>query len=149
MLCLRKESINQYLRQGCSVRNMQHAFLNHGVTDFSLVSSMLIETSLVSAHFADHPLVIYLDVFGCAPWDPNEVPHRRPFFQGAPYQQNSPRSRGRQGRAMNWKNTPTASEDHTRRCSCRKGNNLCWIRLETIENNCRKPSPLGSSIKGP
>lgn len=38
------------------------------VTGFSL--TQLIETSLVSAHFADHSRAIYLDVFSCSPYDP-------------------------------------------------------------------------------
>jgi S-adenosylmethionine/arginine decarboxylase-like enzyme len=38
------------------------------VTGFSM--TQLIETSLVSAHFADNSRAIYLDVFSCAPYDP-------------------------------------------------------------------------------
>ena len=41
------------------------------VTGFSM--TQLIETSLVSAHFADHSCAIYLDVFSCAPYDPQEA----------------------------------------------------------------------------
>jgi len=41
------------------------------VTGFSM--TQLIETSLVSAHFADNSCAIYLDVFSCAPYDPHEV----------------------------------------------------------------------------
>jgi S-adenosylmethionine/arginine decarboxylase-like enzyme len=41
------------------------------VTGFSMIQ--LIETSLVSAHFADNSCAIYLDVFSCAPYDPDEV----------------------------------------------------------------------------
>ncbi len=41
------------------------------VTGFSM--TQLIETSLVSAHFADNSCAIYLDVFSCAPYDPNEA----------------------------------------------------------------------------
>ena len=41
------------------------------VTGFSM--TQLIETSLVSAHFADNSRAIYLDVFSCAPYDPNEA----------------------------------------------------------------------------
>jgi len=41
------------------------------VTGFSM--TQLIETSLISAHFADNSKAIYLDVFSCAPYDPNEV----------------------------------------------------------------------------
>jgi S-adenosylmethionine decarboxylase len=35
--------------------------------------TQLIETSLISAHFADASGAIYLDVFSCAPYDPEEV----------------------------------------------------------------------------
>jgi S-adenosylmethionine decarboxylase len=41
------------------------------VTGFSM--TQLIETSLVSAHFADNSQAIYLDVFSCAPYDPDEA----------------------------------------------------------------------------
>jgi S-adenosylmethionine decarboxylase len=41
------------------------------VTGFSM--TQLIETSLVSAHFADNSRAIYLDVFSCAPYDSNQV----------------------------------------------------------------------------
>lgn len=41
------------------------------VTGFSM--TQLIETSLVSAHFADNSQAVYLDVFSCAPYDPDEA----------------------------------------------------------------------------
>jgi S-adenosylmethionine decarboxylase len=41
------------------------------VTGFSM--TQLIETSLVSAHFADNSRAIYLDVFSCAPYNPQEA----------------------------------------------------------------------------
>ena len=41
------------------------------VTGFSM--TQLIETSLISAHFADNSQAIYLDVFSCAPYEANEV----------------------------------------------------------------------------
>jgi S-adenosylmethionine decarboxylase len=41
------------------------------VTGFSM--TQLIETSLVSAHFADASRAIYLDVFSCAAYEPEEV----------------------------------------------------------------------------
>ena len=41
------------------------------VTGFSM--TQLIETSLISAHFADQSCAIYLDVFSCAPYDPEAV----------------------------------------------------------------------------
>jgi S-adenosylmethionine/arginine decarboxylase-like enzyme len=41
------------------------------VQGFSM--TQLIETSLISAHFADASRAIYLDVFSCAPYDPEDV----------------------------------------------------------------------------
>ena len=41
------------------------------VTGFSM--TQLIETSLISAHFADTSHAIYLDVFSCAPYAPEEA----------------------------------------------------------------------------
>ena len=41
------------------------------VQGFSM--TQLIETSLISAHFADASTAIYLDVFSCAPYDPQET----------------------------------------------------------------------------
>jgi S-adenosylmethionine/arginine decarboxylase-like enzyme len=41
------------------------------VTGFSM--TQLIETSLISAHFADNACAIYLDVFSCAPYDSNDA----------------------------------------------------------------------------
>ncbi len=41
------------------------------VTGFSM--TQLIETSLISAHFADASCAIYLDVFSCALYEPDEV----------------------------------------------------------------------------
>src|SRR5512140_1765776 len=41
------------------------------VTGFSM--TQLIETSLISAHFADASCAIYLDVFSCAPYEPEDV----------------------------------------------------------------------------
>jgi S-adenosylmethionine/arginine decarboxylase-like enzyme len=41
------------------------------VQGFSM--TQLIETSLISAHFADASLAIYLDVFSCAPYDQEET----------------------------------------------------------------------------
>ena len=41
------------------------------VTGFSM--TQLIETSLISAHFADASCAIYLDVFSCALYEPEDV----------------------------------------------------------------------------
>jgi len=44
---------------------------NERVAGFSMVQ--LIETSLISAHFANLTNVTYLDVFSCKPYDPDVV----------------------------------------------------------------------------
>jgi S-adenosylmethionine/arginine decarboxylase-like enzyme len=41
------------------------------VQGFSMIQ--LIETSLISAHFADESQAIYLDVFSCAPYDSEDA----------------------------------------------------------------------------
>lgn len=41
------------------------------VQGFSM--TQLIETSLISGHFADASRAIYLDVFSCAPYDPQDA----------------------------------------------------------------------------
>ncbi len=51
------------------------------VTGFSM--TQLIETSLISAHFADASCAIYLDVFSCAPYEPEEVAKFAAEFFGA------------------------------------------------------------------
>lgn len=50
------------------------------VTGFSM--TQLIETSLISAHFADASCAIYLDLFSCAPYQPEQVAEfAAEFFQ--------------------------------------------------------------------
>ena len=54
------------------------------VTGFSM--TQLIETSLISAHFADASCAIYLDVFSCAPYEPEEVTKlAADYFKAATY----------------------------------------------------------------
>lgn len=49
--------------------------------------TQLIETSLVSAHFADASRAIYLDVFSCAPYDPeNAAKFAADYFKATRYQ---------------------------------------------------------------
>jgi S-adenosylmethionine/arginine decarboxylase-like enzyme len=51
------------------------------VAGFSMVQ--LIETSLISAHFANLTNTVYLDVFSCKPYDVNVVEeYARGFFSG-------------------------------------------------------------------
>ena len=54
------------------------------VTGFSM--TQLIETSLISAHFADASCAIYLDVFSCAPYEPKDVAEfAKKYFKAATY----------------------------------------------------------------
>ena len=51
------------------------------VAGYSMVQ--LIETSLISAHFANQSNAVYLDVFSCKPYDPDTVREfARKFFGG-------------------------------------------------------------------
>src|SRR5919108_5599023 len=55
------------------------------VTGFSM--TQLIETSLISAHFADASCAIYLDVFSCALYDSEEVAKfAAEYFKAARYE---------------------------------------------------------------
>jgi len=55
------------------------------VQGFSM--TQLIETSLISAHFADASRAIYLDVFSCAPYDPEDVAQfAAEYFKAARYE---------------------------------------------------------------
>ena len=57
------------------------------VTGFSM--TQLIETSLISAHFADASCAIYLDVFSCAPYEPKDVAElAKEYFKAASYNLN-------------------------------------------------------------
>ncbi len=54
------------------------------VQGFSM--TQLIETSLISAHFADASRAIYLDVFSCAPYDAEETTKfAAEYFKAARY----------------------------------------------------------------
>jgi S-adenosylmethionine decarboxylase len=57
------------------------------VTGFSM--TQLIETSLISAHFADASCAIYLDVFSCASYEPKDVAEfAKEYFKAASYNLN-------------------------------------------------------------
>lgn len=57
------------------------------VQGFSM--TQLIETSLISAHFADASRAIYLDVFSCAPYDPEDTAKfAADYFKAARYKYN-------------------------------------------------------------
>jgi S-adenosylmethionine decarboxylase len=74
-----ESAIKQFVRELCELIKMRrfgetqvvHFGDDPRVTGFSM--TQLIETSLISAHFADSSKAIYLDVFSCAPYDANEV----------------------------------------------------------------------------
>ena len=58
------------------------------VTGFSM--TQLIETSLISAHFADASCAIYLDVFSCAPYEPEKAAEfAKEYFKAARYNLNA------------------------------------------------------------
>jgi S-adenosylmethionine/arginine decarboxylase-like enzyme len=73
------DAIREFVRILCDRINMrrygetQVVFFGDDprVQGFSM--TQLIETSLISAHFADASCAIYLDVFSCAPYDPEDV----------------------------------------------------------------------------
>ena len=49
--------------------------------------TQLIETSLISAHFANASRAIYLDVFSCAPYDPEDAAQfAKEFFKASQYE---------------------------------------------------------------
>lgn len=57
------------------------------VQGFSMMQ--LIETSLVSAHFADASRTIYLDVFSCAPYEPEDAAKfTAEYFKASEYKVN-------------------------------------------------------------
>ena len=57
------------------------------VQGFSM--TQLIETSLISAHFANASRTIYLDVFSCAPYDPEDVARfATEYFKASHYRLN-------------------------------------------------------------
>ncbi len=73
------EAIRDFVRRLCEKIGMRrfgetqvvHFGDDPRVEGFSMLQ--LIETSLVSAHFANASCAVYLDVFSCAPYDPEAV----------------------------------------------------------------------------
>lgn len=73
------DGIKEFVRKLCEKIGMRrfgetqvvHFGDDPRVEGFSMLQ--LIETSLVSAHFANASRAIYLDVFSCAPYDPESV----------------------------------------------------------------------------
>ena len=72
-------AIKRFVRELCDKIGMRRygetTVVNFGdeprVAGFSM--TQLIETSLISAHFANASRAIYLDVFSCASYEPEEV----------------------------------------------------------------------------
>ena len=84
------EHIRQFVRELCELIEMKrfgetqivHFGEDARVAGFSMVQ--LIETSLISAHFANQTNATYLDVFSCKPYDPEVVrKFACEFFGGA------------------------------------------------------------------
>jgi S-adenosylmethionine/arginine decarboxylase-like enzyme len=71
--------IRQFVVELCDLIGMRrfgdtqvvHFGEDERVAGYSMVQ--LIETSLISAHFANHSNTTYLDVFSCKPYDPDVV----------------------------------------------------------------------------
>ena len=86
------EAIREFVRILCErikmVRFGETQVVHFGddprVNGFSM--TQLIETSLISAHFADNTCAIYLDVFSCSPYEPKDVAEfALQFFKGKRY----------------------------------------------------------------
>lgn len=84
------DRIRQFVIELCDLIEMRRfqdtVVVNFGederVAGFSMVQ--LIETSLISAHFANLTNTTYLDVFSCKPYDPEVVAEfARKFFGGS------------------------------------------------------------------
>jgi len=84
------EKIRQFVIELCDLIDMKRfqdtMIVNFGeeerVAGFSMVQ--LIETSLISAHFANLTNTTYLDVFSCKPYDPEIVADfAKRFFGGS------------------------------------------------------------------
>ena len=83
------DHIRQFVKDLCDLIEMKrfgetqvvHFGEDERVAGFSMVQ--LIETSLISAHFANQTNATYLDVFSCKPYDPEVVrAFAREYFGG-------------------------------------------------------------------
>ncbi len=86
------DAIREFVKQLCDLIKMKrygetqvvHFGDDPRVNGFSM--TQLIETSLVSAHFAEASCAIYLDVFSCAPYEPKQVAEfALKYFRGKRY----------------------------------------------------------------
>ena len=83
------DAIRQFVAELCDLIEMKrfgetqvvHFGEDERVAGFSM--TQLIETSLISAHFANQTNAVYLDVFSCKPYDPDVVAEfAQRFFGG-------------------------------------------------------------------
>lgn len=83
------DAIRRFVAELCELIEMKrfgetqvvHFGEDERVAGYSMVQ--LIETSLISAHFANLTNAVYLDVFSCKPYDPEVVEaFSREFFEG-------------------------------------------------------------------
>lgn len=84
------ERIKQFVIELCDLIEMKrfgetlvvHFGEDERVAGYSM--AQLIETSLISAHFANQTNAVYLDVFSCKPYDPTVViDFAKEFFGGS------------------------------------------------------------------
>jgi S-adenosylmethionine/arginine decarboxylase-like enzyme len=84
------DAIKRFVAELCELIEMKrfgdtlvvHFGEDERVAGYSMVQ--LIETSLISAHFANQTNVVYLDVFSCKPYDPDVVSSfAQGFFGGS------------------------------------------------------------------
>ena len=89
------EAIREFTIQLCDLIQMKRfgepVIVNFGederVSGYSL--TQLIETSLISAHFANQSNTVYLDVFSCKYYDPDQTAEfAKNFFKGKDYARN-------------------------------------------------------------
>jgi S-adenosylmethionine decarboxylase len=89
------DMIRQYVIQLCDLIDMKrfgetqvvHFGEDERVAGFSMIQ--LIETSLISGHFANLTNTSYIDIFSCKYYDPNEVARfTLSYFKGTDYNLN-------------------------------------------------------------
>jgi S-adenosylmethionine decarboxylase len=89
------EAIKEFTIQLCDLIDMKRfgdpVIVDFGederVSGYSL--TQLIETSLISAHFANQSNTVYLDIFSCKYYDPDTAAQfSRDFFKGRDYNMN-------------------------------------------------------------
>lgn len=89
-----KEAIKEYVSRLCELIEMNQygepivVHFGKGKTEgYSLVQ--LIETSLISGHFANESNRAFIDIFSCKPYDPDKAAEfTKEFFGGKSYRLN-------------------------------------------------------------